>query len=232
MDKEQETVSEQEQEQKPLEVQETEDVRDVSEEEIPCEEDASCEDAERFDDFEQEGLTEESEPPESPAAVTDRGAVLSLRLSWWHLALIVFVAAAMVAGGIALGMQLAPRTGIDKDAIHYPWSPSGGSADAQSITIPGYDRVTLPANVQDVDLVLPNPTDNPCNFWYTLILEDTGEVLYRSGMIPPGMAVTEITLARALSVGNYSMTVLIETASVSDGVPMNGATISVDLEVR
>jgi len=44
--------------------------------------------------------------------------------------------------------------------------------------------------------------------------------------------VTKISLLRALDAGDYQMTIRIETASVSEGVPMNGATIEVDLEVR
>ena len=158
--------------------------------------------------------------------------VVSLQLHRWHLIVFAVALAALVAGGVVLGIQLAPQRGIDDDAVNYPWSPPDQSTGSGDIALPGYEKITFPANETRVGLVLPNPAGNPCNFRFTLMLADTGEVLYRSGMIPPGMAVTEITLARALSVGNYRLTVQIDTSSLDEGVPMNGATLSVDLEVR
>ncbi|MBQ8310953.1 MAG: hypothetical protein IJX80_08080 [Clostridia bacterium] len=171
-------------------------------------------------------------PKKDVVIVKKKNTVVSLRLKRWHLVVAALLLVALVAGGVILGMQLVPRAGIDDDAVDYPWSPPEDDGDAGDISLPGYETITLPANETTVGIVLPNPSGNPCNFWFTLILEDTGEVLYRSGMIPPGMAVTEITLSRALAVGDYKLTIQIETASVSEGVPMNGATMQVALRVR
>ena len=65
-----------------------------------------------------------------------------------------------------------------------------------------------------------------------MILKSTGETLYESGTVPPGMAVKRITLSRALEVGDYDLELQIETTSLADGTPMNGATLQVKLKVR
>ena len=157
---------------------------------------------------------------------------VSLQFQRWHLVVIALSLVALIAGGVLLGMYLVPQTEIDRDAVDYPWTPPDGSGNAGEIALPGYEKIRLPANTQKVGIVLPNPTGNPCHFRFTMILSETGEILYRSGLIPPGMAVTEITLTRALEVGNYKLTIQIEATDVNDGAPMNGANMQVDLEVK
>jgi hypothetical protein len=65
------------------------------------------------------------------------------------------------------------------------------------------------------------------------VLEDTGEILYQSPLIAPGKAVLEIELSRALSKGDYHLTIAIDSVSIADGrTPMNGAEHHVLLQVR
>ncbi len=169
----------------------------------------------------------------SAAEPEKRSNRFSLTLKPLHLVIVGCAVVALVVGSLFLGMQLSSQSGIDKGAVNYPWKPSSGSVGTEKgIAIPGYESITLPSGVTDVDLILPNPSDNPCNFWFTLILADTGEELYRSGMIPPSMAVKKVTLSRALEAGDYTLIISIRTTSVTDGVPMNGATLSVPLRVR
>lgn len=171
------------------------------------------------------------EPPTDASTVQKRGFALELKP--WHIVIAACVVTALLVGSLFLGMSLSSGKGIDKGAVNYPWKPSSGAVGTErGIAIPGYESITLPAGECEVDLILPNPTDNPCNFWFTLTLVETGEELYRSGMIPPGMAVTKVTLSHALEVGDYTVVISIRTASVSDGVPMNGAALSVPLRVR
>lgn len=164
--------------------------------------------------------------------IVKQADTVSLQFQRWHLIVIAISLIALVTGGVVLGMYLVPQTEIDRDAVDYPWTPPDGSGNAEEIALPGYEKILFPANTQKVGILLPNPTGNPCHFRFTMILSDTGEILYRSGLIPPGMAVTEITLARALEVGNYKLTIQIEATAVNGGTPMNGSNMQVDLEVR
>lgn len=157
---------------------------------------------------------------------------VTLQIKVYHIILIVLALAALVGGGIILGMHLLPKSDIDRDAVEYPWIPPIDGNAVGEISVPGYDSITFPANERDVEIILPNPSGNPCNFRFRMVLADTGETLYQSGIIPPGMAVKKITLLRELEVGDYNLEIHIETTSLVDASPMNGATLQVKLKVR
>ena len=74
-------------------------------------------------------------------------------------------------------------------------------APAVGIKIPGYPSITLPKDQKTVNVALLNPEGNPCYFTFEIVLKDTGESLYKSKLVPPGKAITEITMSRALSAG-------------------------------
>ena len=105
-------------------------------------------------------------------------------------------------------------------------------APAVGIKIPGYPSITLPANQETVNVALLNPEGNPCYFTFELVLKDTGESLYKSKLVPPGKAITEITMSKALSAGEYNATIKITTTSLADGSAMNGANVETMLIVK
>ena len=78
------------------------------------------------------------------------------------------------------------------------------------MSIAGYSQATIPANQTTVPLLLRNPQANSGKvyFSYDFILEDTGEVLYSSKMVPAGQAITQITLSRPLPAGVYNALVV------------------------
>jgi hypothetical protein len=106
------------------------------------------------------------------------------------------------------------------------------NAPAAGIKIPGYPSITLPKDQKTVNVALLNPEGNPCYFTFELVLKDTGESLYKSKLVPPGKAITEITMSRALSAGAYNATIKITTTSVADGSAMNGANVETVLIVK
>ena len=71
-------------------------------------------------------------------------------------------------------------------------------APAAGIKIPGYPSITLPKDQKTVNVALLNPEGNPCYFTFELVLKDTGESLYKSKLVPPGKAITEITMSSML----------------------------------
>ena len=105
-------------------------------------------------------------------------------------------------------------------------------APAVGIKIPGYPSITLPKDQKTVNVALLNPEGNPCYFTFELVLKDTGETLYQSKLVPPGKAITEITMSRALSAGEYNATIKITTTSLEDGSAMNGANVETVLIVK
>ena len=105
-------------------------------------------------------------------------------------------------------------------------------APAVGIKIPGYPSITLPKDQKTVNVALLNPEGNPCYFTFELVLKDTGESLYKSKLVPPGKAIHEITMSRALSAGEYDATIKITTTSVADGSAMNGANVETVLIVK
>ena len=106
------------------------------------------------------------------------------------------------------------------------------NAPAAGIKIPGYPSITLPKDQKTVNVALLNPEGNPCYFTFEIVLKDTGESIYKSKLVPPGKAITEITMSRALSAGEYNATIKITTTSVADGSAMNGANVETVLIVK
>ena len=105
-------------------------------------------------------------------------------------------------------------------------------APAVGIKIPGYPAITLPKDQKTVNVALLNPEGNPCYFTFELVLKDTGETLYKSKLVPPGQAITEITMSKALSAGEYNATIKITTTSLEDSSAMNGANVETVLIVK
>ena len=105
-------------------------------------------------------------------------------------------------------------------------------APAAGIKIPGYPSITLPKDQNTVGVALVNPEGNPCYFTFELVLKDTGETLYKSKLVPPGQAITKITMSKPLSAGEYNATIRITTTSLTDGSAMNGANVETVLIVK
>lgn len=166
-------------------------------------------------------------------------ASTGLVIQSWQLVVAAAVVVAMVVGGVVLGVMLgnsgnSQKPGFDDSPVDYEWVlPEGGYTNDGQIVLPGYVELTFPAGEQEIEIVLPNPKGNPCYFRYTLLLEDTGEVLYQTTLIPPGKAVLEIKLSRPLAAGEYSLLIAIDSISLADGrTPMNGGEQKVLLKVR
>ena len=115
---------------------------------------------------------------------------------------------------------------VDKNAGQYNGEkPADKGGDAKGIKIPGYPSITIPANQKDVTVALINPEGNPCYFVFELVLKDTDETLYKSKLVPPGQAITDITLTKPLKAGEHNAVIKISTYSLEEQSPMNGANV-------
>ena len=154
------------------------------------------------------------------------------------LLLMSVAAAALALGGRNSGDGVQkPTLNLEIDGNAGDWNgqqlpDKTPDAPAAGIKIPGYPSITLPKDQKTVNVALVNPEGNPCYFTFELVLKDTGESLYKSKLVPPGKAITEITMNKALSAGQYNATIKISTTSLEDGSAMNGANVETVLIVK
>ncbi|MGN0501633.1 MAG: hypothetical protein ACI4HN_01780 [Ruminococcus sp.] len=157
-----------------------------------------------------------------------------------HIVIAVIIILLLIIGGIVLVLNLsswfggeepAPTTQnatmeVDPNAgLYNGEQPEDKGGEAEGIKIPGYPSITIPANQTDVTVALLNPEGNPCYFVFELVLKDTDETLYTSKLVPPGQAITDITLSKPLDAGQHNAVIKISTYSLEDQSPMNGANV-------
>ncbi len=178
------------------------------------------------------------EPEPSVPGFESPVAAAGIMIKRSHLIIGAIVAVALIVGGFFLGFYLSGNGDgglfVDPNAQDYG-NIQGipGNTNTDGISIPGYSKVVFPADERDVKMVLLNPEGNPCYFRFTLILSQTGEELVKTNLVPPGMAVTDLTLSRKLETGEYELEILIESFSLDQSfAPMNGAKVSTVLYVR
>lgn len=126
------------------------------------------------------------------------------------------------------------KLGIDPGAGKY--NPEIGmpeNMDPTKIALPGFEGLVMNAGSDKLYAALWNPETNPCYFKFSLELKETGEILYESGLVPPGKAITEETLTRKMDEGKYLVLVKMDTFSLEDDTqPLNGGSSETILEVR
>ena len=93
-----------------------------------------------------------------------------------------------------------------------------------TISIPGYENITLVADQKQQTVGLPNPANNTCYFKIFLSLED-GTVLWESDLVDPGKISDPIKLNAPLEAGTYRNAVLKYECYTMDGQmrQLNGA---------
>ena len=91
-----------------------------------------------------------------------------------------------------------------------------------SIKANGFTKWIVPAGqTKNISVPLTNPAENRCYFQFTITLDETGEVLYESQLVPPSEGIYLIDISRPLEAGNYSATIFISTTDVETGGKMN-----------
>lgn len=150
----------------------------------------------------------------------------------WAFFAIIFLVVLLLLAGIIFGINyLNSRPNIDDAASDYvsnlqrpdDWDPT-------KILIPGYDHIKTKYGENAAYVALWNPDDNPVYFQFDIILDETGESLYKTELIPPGKAVKKIPLSSSLKPGVYDITVSISSYSLENYKQrMNGAEVKTKL---
>lgn len=145
----------------------------------------------------------------------------------WLLLLIPLVAGIAVYGFLQNGKASAQTpNGIGADQL------GTGEKNENSISIPGYEGISLKADSQQQTVGLPNPSQNTCYFQITLSLED-GTELWQSQLVEPGDVSEPMKLSQALPAGTYPNAVLHFSCYTMDGsmTQLNGADTKLTLWV-
>ena len=168
-----------------------------------------------------------------------KGTLFDVKLLTGGSFLILYVAAelllllAVITGGLWRYFTLSSMPDLEDSAIAYQMPNGLKNEDPNQIMIPGISGFTMEEGDTRIAHVLYNPEGNPCYFKYRVMLRDTQEVLYESGLVKPGTAIMEFDLNRTLELGSYDVTVLVETTSVEDPeAEMNRGAVNTTITVE
>lgn len=126
------------------------------------------------------------------------------------------------------------KLNVDPNAGEYVAPETSKPEQSGGVAIPGWGYITIPAGETEVAVDFPNPEANADKYYLTfeLRLKDTGEVLYTSGLVPPGKHVQKITLSRALEEGTYKAVIHVQPYKMDAAqTPTNNADMETDLVV-
>lgn len=113
------------------------------------------------------------------------------------------------------------------------WNEDTDNQKSDGIKIPGFSTVYFEAGTKQIQLTLANPKANTCYFTYELYLDNPdGELIYSSCRIDPGMAITDITLARALEQGEYTLYIKVIPCDIESNATLNSALLKASLIVN
>ena len=107
-----------------------------------------------------------------------------------------------------------------------------GEARVDSISIPGFGEMNIPAETTDVATDIYNPEKNHCFFQVTIVLTDEQKQIYQSELIRPGQHLYNITLSQGMPKGSYDAILHYDTFSMNDYTPLNGANVPFTLNVN
>lgn len=101
----------------------------------------------------------------------------------------------------------------------------------REIKINGIPLMKLKAGTVEQNFIFSNPESNPCYFQIEIILEDTGEVIYTSNLLPPGYSISKFNLKRPLDAGEYKATVKFNCLSFDkEQRKLNGGVVKTTIE--
>ena len=139
--------------------------------------------------------------------------------------LIIVVLLIVIPAGIFINKNLSKG---DLDSNTVKWTQEKNS-DPESIKIPGYSTITIPADTKNVKITLGNPEGNQCYFKFELLVD--GESLYTSDFVQAGYAIENVELQKGLKKGTYDAVIKITPYSLNKETQYAGANVRATMEV-
>lgn len=123
---------------------------------------------------------------------------------------------------------------VDPNAGELVTPETEGQEPEPGVAIPGWGSLTIPAGETEVQTSLQNPEANEGWYYLTfeLRLKDTDEVLFTTGLIPPGQYCNQVTLTRVMEKGEYDAVIHVQPYRISDQSPTNNADMETVLIVE
>lgn len=157
-------------------------------------------------------------------------AVLKLRIGEWIASFMGMAAVVLLVflllGNIGNGKK---EPDIDKGSGKYtPDNNFTEQSEPNKIILPGYKDIRMRAEKKTANIALWNPDTNPCYFKFIITEKENHEVIYESGLVPPGEAVTKITFKQEIPKGIHEATLTIKTYNLKDYEQrMNGGEVKI-----
>lgn len=149
--------------------------------------------------------------------------------------IVVAVVILFLSGNILHGSGRHASTTKAKLVIDPNAGPSPTPAPtAPGIAIPGWAGLSLPAGVTEADVPLYNPEANADWYYLTfeLRLKETAEVIFSTGLIPPGLYCNKVTLSKPMEIGTYECTMVVQPYFIREvPTPTNSAVFDIQLSV-
>lgn len=155
----------------------------------------------------------------------------------------VIGALVLLFGGGGLGVALmstdsstelstAPTTGEQFSIEGTQNRETANAGVVLGIQLPGYEKISLKSGTLTQEVNFPNAESNSVYFRLSLLLTDSGELIYQSNLVDPGNTLYQIDLEKTLSLGEYPCTISYETFTMDGNfTPQNGAVMDTILVV-
>ncbi len=91
---------------------------------------------------------------------------------------------------------------IDPNASQIVGSGSTPEVNIDEIKYINYESMSVIFGSREANICIINPTENSVNFVVSIVLE-SGEEIYRSGILPPGYELRGVELNKTLGIGVY-----------------------------
>ena len=89
-----------------------------------------------------------------------------------------------------------------------PYSGSQGESNPV-LVIPSYERFAFTAEDLIVRAALLNPEGNRCCLTFEIVLVESGDSIYLSGIVEPGLFIEDIMISRSFQKGEYRANLII-----------------------
>lgn len=123
-------------------------------------------------------------------------------------------------------LKIDPNAGAQITPTPIPVEPG--------VVIPGWGGIKLPAGVTEAAASLYNPEANADLYYLTfeLRIKETDEVIFSTGLIPPGLYCNKVELTRPLEVGTYEAILHVQPYRMNESLShTNNADLDVHLIV-
>lgn len=123
---------------------------------------------------------------------------------------------------------------VDPNAGEYV-KPDEEENKSSGIAVPGWNSINIPKNQKEVAVDFYNPEENAGLYQLTFEIrlpddsEQGYEVLYKSGLVDPGLHIQKITLSHELDEGTYDATLHVQPYRMDE---QKSATNNADMQTQ